>query len=94
MEKITNIIKEKKLTPKQCEYHTLRTTEDGTKLRALVIKGDDTLHIEFICGKCGTDQYHTQEYKKVSKAAKIRARVACSKCGNKIKIDKMKSKKK
>lgn len=92
MNKITEIIRTKGLKPADCEYHTLRTLEDGTKIRALVIKGDNIVHIECIC-KCGNYQYLTQEYKKVSKAAKIRFAVECSKCGNKIKVEKLKGKK-
>jgi hypothetical protein len=92
-DKIQKIISEKKLTPKDCEYHTLRILESNGKVRALIIKGDNTLHIELICPKCGTYSYITQEWKKVSKAAKIRFRVECLKCGNKVKVEKLKGKK-
>lgn len=93
-DKIQTIIKEKKLSAQGCKYHTLRTLENNGKVRCLVIKGDDTVHIELICPKCGTYSYITQEWKPVSKAAKIRFRAECSKCGNKVKIEKLKSKKK
>jgi endogenous inhibitor of DNA gyrase (YacG/DUF329 family) len=92
-DKIQKIIAEKKLNPKECEYHTLRTLENNGKVRALVIKGDNTVHIELICPKCGTYSYTTQEYKKVSKASKIRFRTECPKCGNKVKVEKLKGKK-
>jgi predicted nucleic-acid-binding Zn-ribbon protein len=92
-DKIDKIIKEKKLTPSSCDYHTLRTLENKGKIRALVIKGDNKLHIELICPKCGTYNYMTQEWKQISKGAKIRFRVECPKCGNKIKVEKLKGKK-
>jgi len=92
--KINSIITEKKVAPKDCEYHTLRALENNGKIRALVIKGDNTLHIELICPKCGTYTYVTQEWKKVSKAAKIRFKAECPKCGNKVKVEKLKGKKK
>jgi len=90
---ITKIIKEKSLKPKDCEYHTLRTLENGGRIQVLVIKGDSTAHIDLTCPHCGHSAYYTQEYKKVSKAAKIRMRVECEKCKKKIPIDKLKSKK-
>ena len=90
---IDKIITSRKLTPADCEYHTLRTLENNGKIRALVIKGENIAHIEFICPKCGTHSYQTQENKKVSKAAKIRYKVECPKCGEKLKIDKLKGKK-
>ena len=94
MEKITKIIEGKKLTTKDCEYHTLRALENGGKIRALVIKGDKTLHIEYVCPECKHSGYETQEYKKVSKAARIRFSVKCGKCGFKIKVEKLKGGKK
>ncbi len=93
MGKIDEIIKQKGLTPKDCEYHTLRTLEYDGKIRVLVIKGEPTAHVEYKCPKCGHQGYNTQEYKKVSKAAKIRLRVECEKCKTKIKVGKLKGKK-
>jgi RNase P subunit RPR2 len=92
-DKIATIIKEKKLTAADCSYHTLRTLENNGKIRALVIKGEDILHIEIICPKCGKHSYFTQEWKQVSKAAKIRFTVVCPNCDNKIKVEKLKGKK-
>ena len=93
MGKIDEIIRDKKLTPKDCEYHTIRTLENNGKVRVLVIKGDSTAHIESKCPKCGHEAYNEQEYKKVSKASKIRMRVECEKCKTKIKVEKLKGKK-
>ena len=52
-DKIDKIISERKLTPSTCDYHTLRALENNGKIRALVIKGETTVHIEMICPKCG-----------------------------------------
>ncbi len=93
-DKISSIIKEKNLGAKDCKYHTLRTLENNGKVRCLIVKGDTTVHIELICPKCGEYSYITQEWKDVSKASKIRFRVECSNCGNKLKIEKLKGKKK
>jgi phage terminase large subunit GpA-like protein len=92
-DKIQKIISERKLTPSECEYHTLRTLENNGKIRALVIKGENIVHIELICPKCGTYDYQTQEWKKVSKGAKYRFEVKCPKCGNIVKVEKLKGKK-
>jgi len=93
-DKIESIIKEKKVTSADCEYHTLRILENNGKVRALVIKGEKIVHIEFICSKCGNYEYKTQEWGKVSKGAKYRFEAKCSKCGNAIKVEKLKSAKK
>jgi transcription elongation factor Elf1 len=93
-DKIDKIISEKKLTPSSCGYHTLRTLENNGKIRALVIKGENIIHIEFICPKCGTYSYVTQEWKQVSKGAKIKFIVKCPKCGNSVKVEKLKGAKK
>jgi predicted nucleic-acid-binding Zn-ribbon protein len=93
-DKIGSIIKEKKLTPADCDYHTLRLLENNGKIRALVIKGDSLVHIELVCPKCGNYEYNTQEWVKVSKGAKYRFETKCSKCGNIIKVEKLKSAKK
>lgn len=92
-DKIDSIIAEKKLTPASCDYHTLRTLENNGKVRALVAKGGNVIHIELICPKCGAYSYQTQEWKQVSKAAKIRFTVKCPKCGNAVKVEKLKGKK-
>ena len=93
-DKIQKIIAEKKLTPKECEYHTLRTLENNGKVRVLVIKGEKIAYIELICPYCGKYTYAEQEYKHVSKASKIRLRVECSNCHKKTKVEKLKAKKK
>lgn len=92
-DKISGIISSKNLTPKECGYHTLRALENNGKVRALVVKGDKILHIEYVCPKCGHYAYITQEYKPVSKSAKIRFILKCAKCGETIKVEKLKGKK-
>ena len=92
-DKIDRIIKDRKLTPPDCTYHTLRPLENGGKVRVLVIKGDDKAYIELICPYCGKYTYEEQEYKKVSKASKIRMRVECSNCHKNTKVEKLKAKK-
>ncbi|MEM5804457.1 MAG: hypothetical protein QXU82_01220 [Candidatus Aenigmatarchaeota archaeon] len=94
MEKISSIIKEKGLRPSDCAYHTLRALENGGKIRILVVKGDKTAHVEYVCPQCRHYAYATQEWKEVSKAAKIRASVKCARCGYVIKVEKMKGGKK
>jgi ribosomal protein L33 len=92
-DKIDKIIAEKKLTAADCEYHTLRPLENNGKIRALVVKGENIIHIELICPNCGSYNYVTEEWKTVSKAAKIRFSIKCSKCGNVVKVKKLKGKK-
>jgi phage FluMu protein Com len=89
-DKIDKIINEKKLTPATCGYHTLRVLENNGKVRALVVKGENVIHIELICPKCGTYDYHAQEWKKASKGAKYRFETKCPKCRFEIKVEKLK----
>jgi len=92
-DKIDKIIAERKLGAADCDYHTLRALENNGKIRALVVKGENIIHIELICPKCGNYDYHTEEWKQVSKAAKIRFSIKCPKCGNTVKVGKLKGKK-
>ena len=89
-DKIDKIINEKKLTPSNCDYHTLRILENNGKIRALVIKGEKTAHIELICPKCNAYNYFTQEWKQVSKGAKYRFEAKCPACGFVVKVEKLK----
>jgi len=91
--KIDSIIKEKKLTPSDCRYHTLRSLENNGKLRALVIKGENIIHIELICPFCGAYSYMTQEWVKISKGSKFKFKLKCPKCGKLVKVSKLKGKK-
>jgi hypothetical protein len=89
-DKISSIISERKLTAADCEYHTMRVLENNGKIRALVVKGESIVHVEMICPKCGNYDYHTEEWKPISKAAKIRLTDKCQKCGEKVKVEKLK----
>jgi hypothetical protein len=89
-DKISSIIADRKLTAADCDYHTMRVLDNEGKIRALVVKGESIVHVELICPKCGAYEYHTEEWKHVSKAAKIRMTVKCPKCGEKVKIEKLK----
>jgi hypothetical protein len=89
-DKIDKVITDRKLTAADCEYHTIRVLDNNGKIRALVVKGESIVHVEMICPKCGNYEYHTEEWKHVSKAAKIRMSVKCLKCSEKVKIEKLK----
>lgn len=93
MGKIDEIISQRSLKSADCEYHTIRTLENNGRVRALVVKGEKVLHIEYVCPKCGHSAYKNQEWAQVSKAAKIKFTVDCEKCGFKIKVEKLKGKK-
>ncbi|MBU5575230.1 MAG: hypothetical protein QXF15_01515 [Candidatus Aenigmatarchaeota archaeon] len=88
--KIESIIKEKNLKLSDCDYHTMRSLENGGKIRALVLKGEKIAHVEYICPNCKNYEYKTIEWKQVSKGAKYRFTVDCGKCGFKIKVEKLK----
>ena len=92
-DKIDSIIKERKLTPPECTYHTLRVLENNGKVRVLVAKDDPKAHIELICPYCGKYSYTVLDYKPVSKASKIRFTIECPECHKKTKVDKLKGKK-
>lgn len=92
-DKIQNMIAEKNIRPADCGYHTLRILENNGRIRALVLKGENTMHIEYVCPKCNHYDYVQQEWKQVSKAAKIKFEIKCSKCGFAIKVEKLKGKK-
>ena len=89
-DKIAKIISDKNLRPADCTYHTLRNLENNGKIRALVIKGENTVHVEYVCPQCGHYGYNTQEWKTVSKGAKYKFETKCEKCGSAIKVPKLK----
>ncbi len=92
-DKIAKIISEKNLKASDCGYHTLRELENGGKIRALVLKGDSLVHVEYICPKCSNYGYKTQEWGGGKKTSKLRFETKCDKCGNTIKVEKLKGKK-
>jgi rRNA maturation protein Nop10 len=94
MDDINKIIAAKKLKAADAEYHTIRVLENGGKIRALVIKGNNTLHIEYTCPNCGHSAYKTQPWVLVSKQARYKFSTKCDKCGFEIKVEKLKGGKK
>jgi len=94
MDVIDKIIAEKKLKAADAGYHTIRVLENGGKIRALVVKGDNTMHVEYTCPSCKHSAYKKQPYVLVSKAARVRFSVKCDKCGFEIKVEKLKGGKK
>ena len=86
-EKIGNIIRDRKLTTKDCAYHTLRNLEDGGKLRILVLKGENQAHVEYVCSKCKNYGYKQEEWKRPFQ-------FKCENCGATIKVSKLKGKSK
>ncbi|OYT42762.1 MAG: hypothetical protein B6U88_02795 [Candidatus Aenigmarchaeota archaeon ex4484_56] len=78
--KIQKIIEKKKITSKDCEYHTIRKLDNG-KIRVLVI--NNTAYVEFICPNCKSYEYIEKEWKRPFS-------VKCPKCGYLIRVQKMK----
>ena len=94
MDKIAKLVKDRKITPADCAYHTIRK-DDGGSYRVLVLKKEPgKAYVEYKCGKCGKEDFTTMPWKKVSKAAMYRGTIVCSKCKNKMKIGKLKGGKK
>jgi peptide subunit release factor 1 (eRF1) len=87
---IDKLIKERGLKAGDAEYHTIRTMENGGRVRALVIKGEKTVHLEYICPQCKHAGYKHQEWKDAGKGAKFRFSFKCDKCGFEIKVPKLK----
>ncbi len=81
-DKIANFIKESKIKPKDCAYHTLRTLENNGKIRVLVLKGEKIARCEYICPHCGYYGYEEKEWKRPF-------RVKCNACGKSISVPKL-----
>ena len=69
MKKIKEFIKKNKITPKDCEYHTMRTVankkgEYKGSVRVLVLKGSDTAMVEYRCPECGHEGYAEKPWKR------------------------------
>lgn len=87
MSKIESIIKERKLKPSDCSYHTRRDLSNKKgevtgKVRILVIKGESKAQVEYKCPNCGYESYmETEWFKPFS--------FNCQKCNTVIKILKL-----
>ncbi|MFQ6010375.1 MAG: hypothetical protein ACE5J7_04630 [Candidatus Aenigmatarchaeota archaeon] len=94
MNKIAKLISQKKIKSADCAYHTIRKDDSGN-FRVLVLKSEpNKAYVEYKCGNCGKEDFKTMPWKKVSKAAMYRGTIVCDKCGNKMKIGKLKGGKK
>jgi predicted RNA-binding Zn-ribbon protein involved in translation (DUF1610 family) len=87
MTKIEKIIQERKLKPSDCAYHTWRdlSNKKGAytgKVRILVIKGESNARVEYKCPECVFDGYIEAEWFKPFS-------FKCEKCGNMVKILKL-----
>ena len=86
MGKIDDIIKEKKLKPHECQYHTNRwavnrKNQPAGNIRVLAV--GDVAHVEYTCPECSHTAYAEQPWKRPFF-------VKCAKCGYKISVPKMK----
>jgi len=80
--KIDALVKEKKITPRDCFYHTTRHMGSG-KIRVLALKADNIARCEYICSKCGKYGYSEGPWQRPFS-------VKCINCGAKISVPKMK----
>jgi DNA-directed RNA polymerase subunit RPC12/RpoP len=80
--KIDAIVKEKKITPHDCLYHTTRHMDSG-KIRILALKADNIARCEYICPKCKKYGYSEETWQRPFS-------IRCSACGAKISVPKMK----
>ncbi len=83
--KIDAIIKERKLKPSQCVYHTIRIMENNGKVRVLVLQ-DKIARTEYVCPKCGNYGYQEVPWKRPFS-------IKCEKCKATIKVPKLRGKK-
>jgi len=85
--KIDEIISQRKLLPRNCEYHTWRDAKNSKgektgKIRILVIKGEKIAHSEYKCPECGYVGYGQSEWKRPFY-------LRCIKCGYRISVPRM-----
>jgi len=80
--KIDALVKEKKITPRDSLYHTMRHVGSG-KIRVLALKADNIARCEYVCPKCGKYEYSEELWKRPFS-------VKCVNCGAKISVPKMK----
>ena len=79
--KIREFIQKNNIQPNDCTYHTQRKLGSNGKIKVLVINGE--AQVEYICPNCGNYEYLKKEWRKPFL-------VKCSKCGESIKVQKMK----
>lgn len=81
-DKISKFIAGNNIKPSDCAYHTLRSLENGGKVRVLVWD-ENVARAEYVCPKCGFYGYSEQQWKRPFS-------VKCEKCGFIIKVPKLK----
>ncbi|MBI2584239.1 MAG: hypothetical protein HYW25_06215 [Candidatus Aenigmarchaeota archaeon] len=82
--KIQNLVRERGIKPRDCEYHTQRSIEGGKgRIRVLALKEDMIARVEYICPHCGKYGYNEEPWKRPFS-------VDCKNCGKKISVPKMK----
>jgi len=86
LSKISAFISENKISPRDCEYHTLRELDNGGKLRVLVLKKDLLARVEYVCPKCKKEGYSESAWKRPFS-------IKCEGCGKTINVPKLKGKK-
>ena len=87
MKKIAELIKERKLTGKDCVFHTQRklTNKKGEmtgKVRVLVLREDEIARVEYICPECSYYGYLEKEWKRPFS-------FRCEKCNVLIRVPKL-----
>jgi len=88
LNKIANFIKDNKIKPSDCKYHTWRDGknkkgERSGKIRIIVLKKDNIAKVEYICPECGYHGYLETEWKRPFS-------FKCEKCGYRIRVPRLK----
>lgn len=86
LKKIQEYVVKNNILPKNCNYHTQRSTKNSKgqitgKIRVLAFQGKAM--VEYVCPECASYGYLEQEWKRPFYAK-------CEKCGFKMSVPKMK----
>ncbi len=84
---IKKFIEEKKITPRECVYHTNRPIKNKKGkyngiIRVLVLKSDNIARCEYICPECKKHDYKEVKWKRPFS-------INCSNCGFLIRVPRM-----
>ncbi len=87
MSKIDDYVKDHGVVPKDCLYHTNRSSKNARgeftgKIRVLVPKADSIARCEYTCPECGHSDYIEQPWKRPFY-------MKCGKCGYRMGVPKM-----
>ncbi len=80
--RIEEFIRKNNIKLEDCQYHTLRSLENGGKIRILLLKGEENAKCEYICPKCGNYEYVEVRWRRPFS-------VRCSRCGFNIKVPRL-----